>query len=256
VDPHTELPPGLRPPAGGGVVEVGWRADLGSGIRVGDLAAHLQDLDTAVSVGERWGVELARASERWLLMREIVRGGPGALGRAAEKLRLSPQDLALLDDLWHGWPWGPGRGSFGFPGDLFATMSDLQVPSSVGQPIYLSHAEYGNPIDLTLRGAGLLLVGVLQAFRFARDWSAVRRRGKAQARMTEAAAGEAETRAELFRWLVDEAKSGRIVVPPGDLLKTVSPAEMRALGRLAATDVTLRLPPGTDHDADEQTASQ
>jgi hypothetical protein len=74
--------------------------------------------------------------------------------------------------------------------------------------------------------------------------------------MTEAAAGEAETRAELFRWLVDEAKSGRIVVPPGDLLKTVSPAEMRALGRLAATDVTLRLPPGTDHDAGEQTASQ
>jgi hypothetical protein len=135
-------------------------------------------------------------------------------------------------------------------------MSDLQVPSSAGQPIYLSHAEYGNPIDLTLRGAGLLLVGVLQAFRFARDWSAVRRKGKARARVTEAGAGEAETRAELFRWLVDEAKSGRILVPPGELLKAVSPAEMRALGRLAASDVTLRLPPGTDDESGEQTAEE
>jgi hypothetical protein len=227
---------------------------------VGDLAAHLRDLDKAVSVGELWGVELARASERWLLMREIARGGPEALRRAGKRLGLSAKDVARLDEWRHEWPWGPGRGSFGFPGDLLATMSDVQAPSNVGRPIYLERAEYHNPIDLALYGAGFFLVGVLQVMRFVRDMSAVRHRGSAEARIAEAAAAEAETRAELFRWLVDEAKSGRMLVPPGDLLKAVAPAQMRALGRLAATDVTLRLPPGMDlpgtEQGDEQTVSE
>ncbi|MGH2719711.1 MAG: hypothetical protein ACRDJU_14205 [Actinomycetota bacterium] len=133
-------------------------------------------------------------------------------------------------------------------------MGDVRVPDVIGQPIYVGRAEYQNPIDLALYGAGFLLLGVLQVLRFIRDWSAAQRRGVAQARVSEAAAGEAEARAELFRWLVEETKSGRSLVSPGELLKTVSEAELRALGRLATTDVTLRLPPGTEPGAGESTS--
>jgi len=63
---------------------------------------------------------------------------------------------------------------------------------------------------------------VLPAVRLVRDWSSSRRRGGAQARAAEAAAKDAEARAEFVCWLVEEAKSGRMLLPPGELLRNES----------------------------------
>lgn len=62
MDHNADLPPRLRPPAGGDSVRLTWLADLGSQQRPADLGSHLQDLDVAVCLGERWGAALASAS--------------------------------------------------------------------------------------------------------------------------------------------------------------------------------------------------
>jgi len=49
-----------------------------------------------------------------------------------------------------------------------------------------------------------------------------------------------------MEWLVTEAKEGRLHVPPGDLLNSVSPDESAAMARLAEQKVQIQLPTGSD----------
>jgi hypothetical protein len=245
-------------------VSLAWRTDLGAGIRVGDLAAHLQDLDTAVCIGERWGVELARASEWQVLMNRIAREGPRALAQAAEGLGFDERDLFELDEWLHTGRWfsGPRRRGRN-PWDFIEALADTETPEVLGAPTVVSRAEYRNPVEIVLTGSGFLLLGTVYVARLVRDWSSTRRIGAAAAREAEASAEasartaaasarEAEDRAEMLHWLVDEAKAGRMPVPPGDLLNSVTHTEAKALRRLASTDVTLQLPQGLDPSSHER----
>lgn len=83
--------------------------------RFGGLARHLDDLDAAINLGERWGVKIARAATEQDLLNSIVRQGPGALEDAASLLGYRPRDFAALEEWIHtGWrPGDPGASPTG-----------------------------------------------------------------------------------------------------------------------------------------------
>jgi hypothetical protein len=226
-----------------------WRADVGAGARVGELADLLHDLDTTIKVGERWGVALARTAAQYQLMSEVRRGGPEVLIESARQLGF---DEAALDEFVHwyfeGWiPWRRGRpSSFPGPEELVRRFADLRTPDLLGSSVQVQNAEYRNPLEVVLEGSGFLILGTIYALRIVRDWSNRRREGAAAAHEAEATARRQAAGADLMEWFVEEAKAGRLHVPPGDLLSVVTPADGEAMRRLAAEDVQLQLPPGTD----------
>lgn len=225
-----------------------WRVDVGAGARVGELADLLHDLDATVMVGERWGMTLARAAARYQLVYEVGRRGPEALIESARQLGLDERD-ALDVERWHfEGPWRYWRRARPFlgPEELFRWLADVRAPDLLGSPVQVQHAEYRNPLEVMLTGSGFLILGTIYALRMVRDWSNKRREGAAAAREAEAAARRQAAGADLMEWLVEEAKAGRLHVPPGDLLGAVTAAEGEAMRRLAAEDVQLQLPPGTD----------
>jgi len=259
MDPRNDLPPGLRPPAGGEFFTVTWRADLGSRARLGDLALRLRDLSTAVQLGERWGTQLARAAAYQELVNRIDKEGPRAIDYVAERLGYRPRDLADLHEWVHfgGWPrgprWRPGHFHFGDPATLLQAVADMELPDVLGQPPRAERVAYENPLEVVLGGSGLLLAGVASVLRLIRDWSNTRRQGAAEAHSAEAGARErdakadqCEARADLVRWLVDEATAGRVAIPVGDLLDVVTQDDETALQRLAGDQVELQLPSGLD----------
>jgi hypothetical protein len=242
-DPPSDFPTGLQPPAGGDLIGFTWRADLGEGVRVGDLADHFRDLQTAVGIGERWGQVLARTASRSALLNEFGQQGPGAIERAARELGYRGREVRYLEEWLMGEPYWR-RPPFGYadPWGLLSAIADTRTPDVLGTPIRVGRAEYSNPIELVLTGSGFLILGTIYIARLARDWSNIRRAGAGVAREAEASARRAEASADLFEWLVDEAKAGRLRVPPGDLLNAVPPGDLPALTRLAGSDVTLELP--------------
>lgn len=254
-----ELPLGLRPPAGGEPITVTWKADIGANSRVGELAQHLQDLDTAVLLGERWGTELARAAAYQRLLNRILREGPGAVQQTADRLGYLQRDLFELDEWLHigRWPRGPlgrpGRLPYGDPTTVLQALADLEMPELLGSRAQVRHASYENPLELILGGSGLGIAGVVSVLRLVRDWSNTRRRGAAEADQAEADArarhayaDDQEARAVYTRWLIDEAKAGRVAIPIGELLAVVTPDDGVALARLAARHVEISAPAGLD----------
>lgn len=240
----------LRPPAGGDLVSVTWRADLGPGARVGDLADRLRDLDTAVNVGERWGTVLARTAAQYELMYEVGRRGPEALIESARQLGFDAREAFDIERSYFEGPWwrlrGRRRAPFAGPDELIRGLADLRAPALLGSPVHAQHAEYRNPLELVLTGSGFLILGTIYALRMVRDWSNKRREGAAAARNAEATARQKAAGADLMEWLVEETKAGRLHVPPGDLLSVVSALDGQALHRLAANDTDLQLPQGID----------
>jgi hypothetical protein len=70
---------------------------------------------------------------------------------------------------------------------------------------------------IVLGGSGFLLLGAIYVLRLIRNWSHIRRIGAAQAEQAEQAesnARRATTHAEFSQWLMDEARQGRLAVPP------------------------------------------
>jgi hypothetical protein len=93
-----------------------------------------------------------------------------------------------------------------------------------------------------LGGSGFLVLGAAAALRFVRDYSATRRLGAVKADLAEASAVREDLRTDLFRWVVGEVQAGRMLVPPADLLRLLSDADVQALNTLARSDVALDLP--------------
>lgn len=242
-DPPSDFPTGLQAPAGGDLVAFAWRANLGEGVRVGDLADHFHDLDTAVGIGEQWGLVLARAASRAALINQVTRQGPGAVEVAARELGYRGREVRYLEEWLMGEPpWR--RPPFGYldPWGLLSAIADTRAPDILGTPTRVIRAQYNNPVEVVLTGSGFLILGTIYIARLVRDWSHIRRAGQGQAREAEASARRAEASADLYEWLVDEAKAGRLRVPPGDLLNGVPPGGLPALTRLAGSEVTLDLP--------------
>ncbi|MGH8913250.1 MAG: hypothetical protein ACRDZM_01895 [Acidimicrobiia bacterium] len=237
------LPRGLRPPREGNVTEITWRADIGPALTPGDIAACFDDLQTAMSVGERWGVRLARESARRTILNQISREGPRVLGGLARELGYDERDIDMLDEWMHG-PWGPRRSWAVDPWGILDTVADTQATKELGSHAVVQRAEYRNPLEVILTGSGFLILGCAYTLRLIRDWSNTRRAGAGAAREAVAAARHAEARAELFQWLVDEARAGRMPVPPGALLNMVTQTEAEAVHRLATSDIALELPSG------------
>lgn len=236
-----------------------WRAQLGSGARVGELAAHLQDLETAVLLGERWGTALARAAAYRALLDRIFREGPGAADQLAERLGYGGRDLFELDEWlhtgrWPGRPSGrPGRFPYGDPTTALQALADLEMLPLLGSRPVVDRASYENPLELILAGSGFAIAGAVSVLRLVRDWSNTRRLGAAQAdraeaeaRIWHARADGAEADGNLARWLVSEAKAGRVAIPIGELLAAVGPSDEAALGRLADHHVELEAPAELD----------
>lgn len=265
MDPSRDLPPGVGPPAGGEFFTVTWRADLGSGARLGALAAHLQDLNIATHLGERWGTELARAAAFQQLVNRISRAEPRAIDEVVDRLGYRARDLGDLHEWLHTgwWPrgprWRPGRSHFGDPATFLEALADMELPDLLGRSPRVDSATYRNPLEVVLGGSGFLFVGVVSVLRLVRDWSNTRRQGAAHAqqaeagaRAREAQADEHEARADLVRWLVDEAKAGRMPIPVGELLDVVTQDDETALDRLADGNVELQLPSGLDPSGADQ----
>jgi nucleotide-binding universal stress UspA family protein len=241
-----------------------WRADVGARVRATALADHLRDVDTAVSVvGERWGFKLARATAYDNLLNSVGREGPRALERAAVQQGFGPVDFEPLAD-WTGFAWRPlpprARWPYSDPPRLIEVLADSESQALLGSPLRVVEANYRNPLELVLGGSGTLVVGAIWCLRFIRDWSNKRRfdaakahleeararEADAEAQQAQARAREADVRADLLRWLLDEAKAGRMVVPPGELLDLVQASDADALDRLAKTPVELELPEQLD----------
>jgi hypothetical protein len=222
---------------------------MGAGVRIGDLATYLEDLGTAIAVGERWGSMFARAAAQQQLGYEVTSRGPRALREAAEQLGLD-EDVLDIERWYFEGPWGrprrPGQAVFWSPDDLLRMLADLRVPESLGSPVRTQHLEYRNPLEVVLSGSGFLLLGSIYVVRIVRDWSSTRRQDAATAQTLEAHARQDSARADLMEWLVTEAKEGRLHVPPGDLLNSVSPDESAAMARLAEQKVQIQLPTGSD----------
>jgi len=262
MDFSGELPPGLRAPAGGEPISITWRAQIGSGARVGDLAAHLQDLETAVLLGERWGTALARAAAYQQLLNRIFREGPRAIEQLADRLGYPARDLFELDEWLHSGRWPgppfrrPGRAPYGDPTTVLQALADIDMPGLLGSRPRVRHASYENPLELILTASGFAIAGVVAVLRLARDWSNTRRLGAAEADQAEADArtrharadGE-ETRGDLTQWLVNEAKAGRVAIPIGELLGAVGPSDDAALRRLADHPLELEAPAELDPPA-------
>jgi hypothetical protein len=262
VDPRM---PRLRPPAGGEQIQVTWKARVGAPLRAGDLARYLQDLDTAIGVGEQWGTTFARAAARQDLVERVIQEGVRGLEGDALELGYSPRDLDYLDEWLHFGPRGPWRGMpLGGSGNLIETLADARVPKLLGTPTRVARAEYGSPLILDLANSGFLAYGVVRIAELVRDWSNKRRAGEASARRIEAEAGrgEAETReanararqleaqarqmeahADLVQWAVDKMRAERNPVSPGDLFAALTSDQLQALSRLAETPTELQLPP-------------
>jgi hypothetical protein len=233
-------------------VNLTWRADLGAGARIGEIAIHLEDLGTAITVGERWGSVLARAAAQHQLAYEVTSRGPRALSEAAGQLGLDVDPMDMERWYFEGRPGmvpvRPGR-DFWPPDVLLRTIADLRMPGSLGSPMRTQHLEYRNPLEVVLSGSGFLLLGSIYVVRIVRDWSNTRRQDAAAAQTSEAHARQDSARADLMEWLVTETKEGRLHVPPVDLLNSVSPDESKAMGRLAEQEVQLQLPPGSNPTA-------
>jgi hypothetical protein len=252
MDP-SRLPPSLRVPAAGDLVSATWRADIGAGARLNELADVLRDLDMVIGVGERWGTTLARAAAQYQLVYEIEGRGPRALIEAARQIGLASDVVDVGRWFFDDWLWSrrgrPGRPVFWSPDDLVRMVADARTPELLGSPMYAGQVEYRNPLEVILSGSGFLILGTTYALRMVRDWSNTRRQGSAMADEAAANARRHLAQADLMEWLVDEAKAGRLHVAPGDLLNGVTPAENEAMSRLAEREVQLQLPPGTDPPA-------
>lgn len=117
----------------------------------------------------------------------------------------------------------------------------------IGNPLTISSAEYRNPLELVLTGSGFMISGALLVLRMVRDWGNTRRRGAAVAQQEEATARRSATQADFMEWLVDEAKHGRLAVPPGDLLGLMTQSDVNAAQRLGAKDTDVsELEPGAE----------
>lgn len=239
MDPTPRRLQGLRPPAGGDIVTVGVSSDIGGEAALAAVSDRLTDLTIAVGLGEKWGAELARAAARWDL-RYDWRNGERRERLFDEAAALGYSRDEIYDELeWHPRRW-PGQS-----GELMRSLADVRTPPLLGRPTVVHRVEYSNPLELVLAGSGMLIGGVIWVARLVRDWSNKRRADEAVVREAHAEATITETRAELYKWLVDEAKQGRCPMPVGDLAQLVTPAEIKALDRLADSPLRLELPPGT-----------
>jgi hypothetical protein len=261
VDPIGHLPSSLLVPGGGQLVIVTWRAEVGAEARPGDLAVVLKDLQQVIEVGERWGTALARSAAHRQVTYELRLGGLEAGLRAARSVGFNWVDVRDFAEwisssgLWrlNVPPYRdprspeppPGRPSWG-PDEFIRLLADARLPDLMGSPAGVRRLEYRNPLEVILTGSGFLILGTIYVLRIVRDWSSKRREGAAAAREAEAAARRKAAGADLLEWLVEEAKKGRLHVPPGELLNLVGAADARAMRRLAAENVQLQLPPGAD----------
>jgi hypothetical protein len=247
VNPDEYLPEALRPPARGDTLSVTWTANMGPNARVGAVAEHLQNLQVALNLGERWGTSYAEQAAATAFNREVSARGPVALREAiGEWPSVIDSGLDIERILFDPRYWyGPRALNAGYgygPEDLVRLLSSRNVPGLLGQPVTSRRIEYNNPVEVVLLGAGFLLVGGVKVLRMIRDWSSQRRIGDAMAASAEAAAQQSKSAADLGAWLVDEVRAGRQPVPVGELMRQVTPSDLEAIAKLADTDVQLQLP--------------
>jgi hypothetical protein len=247
MEPRGELR-GLTPPALGDRVRFTWRADLGPASRIERLANHLADLASVVELGERWGMILGQYDARRQLLYQARRTGPNFLEREAIGLGFSSDEIyELYEWLDLGFHQGTRRWlTSAYPIDILQNLAAARATRTIGERIDVAQVEYRNPIEIVLGGSGFLLLGVIYAVRFVRDWSSNRRLAAAQATMAEHDARRSGSHADFAEWLVSEARQGRLYAPPQELVNLITNSEVRAIDRLAENDIRLELPPGTD----------
>jgi len=220
-------------------VSLTWSADIGPGARVGAVAAHLADLQTAADVGDRWGVRLAESAALFRLEEDLLRRGPRSLEEElGEWPDLDDLPLMALDEWLHTGRWHPrqrlGPPYMTDPLEMLRLLASRRVSQLLGTPIRATRIEYRNPVEAILMGSGFLLLGTIKVLTLIRDWSSDRRERAAAANVAESEARRFASSAELSEWLVSEARAGRLHVPVGELVQLVTPADYQALQRLSA----------------------
>lgn len=185
--------------------------DIGPRVQVRDLSRRFTDLATLVDVGCRWAVQT-----------EASRSGASQSGL--------PLALVSGDRTQSGTV-------------LFWSVVDDREATAVGSsPPEVLRVVYSNPLELVLAG-GALLPGVVLAARLVRDWSAKRRVNDAVAREAESEARITESRADLFAFMVAEAKvQGGLPVPARELVQITTDWELKVLNRIAEDQVNITTP--------------
>jgi hypothetical protein len=191
------------------------------------------------------------------LLYQARREGPSFLEREATSLGFSSDEVY---ELYEWLDLGIHRGirqwpTSAYPLDILQSLAAARATRTIGEGIDVARVEYRNPIEVILGGSGFLLLGVIYAVRFVRDWSSKRRLGAAQATIAEHDARRSGSHADFTEWLVDEARQGRLYVPPQELVNLITNSDVRAIDRLSENDVWLELPRGTDAPPEETPAN-
>lgn len=252
----SRRPRGLRVPCSGDTGSFTVRVNVGPEASMSALVEVTRGLEAMTDVGRAWGAALARSAAMWDLNDEMDRNGPRAVVDAARREHLSDMSLRRLHR--GPRPWDPEW--FDFESPELAYLRDVRANRLLGHPPRVRALTYANPLELILMGSGLLLAGTIMAGRFARDWSANRRIGQAEARKAEAEARVAESWADreeavtdaVTTWLSDEARRTATPLPIGDMSAITARHNFADLRRVIERPVSLELPRRLDPTASEE----
>lgn len=233
---------------------VTWGTNIGPSADLDNFAQVVEDFNTVVQLGQRWGEILTRAAASRDLWSRIAED-PGELVRRAEILGLpSPTaDDPFLDPtlyargIW-AYPWT--RVGLANVDVIAQTIVDSEIAPELGIPPRLLRVRYENPLEIAIVVSVGAVGGVLRVLRMIRDWRADRRRAAARASKGEAEARLQNVKADMAAWLLEEAKAGRGQVSPGELYSTIGEKEARAITHLASRQTRVQAPVGYADDGD------
>jgi len=174
-----------------------------------DVSRRLDDLTSLVEIGSRWAARMHEAEGRL----------PSESELPEIALRLERSDNGTL---------------------LFWAVADWRAVHTLAPPLTVSRVSYSNPLEVVLAGSVFILHGVTLAARLVRDWSATRRVNAAKAQEAEAEARMTDARADLYEWLVAQAKTqGGGAVPAEELVRMTTNADLKVLNRIAEDPVSV-----------------
>lgn len=250
-----DRPSGFTAPHQGDTGSFGILIDVGGSAPMSSVTEIVLGLQAFTDIGGRWGTALAKSAAMWDLAGTIERNGPFGL---SELLELE-QD-GFINPKW--WPQHRRHSPEWWLGDApeLLYLRDVRATRLAGKPIRVQSLTYENPIELTVFGAGLLLLGTVMAARFVRDWSANRQIGRAEARKAEAEARVSETWAEreeaitetMRSWLAREARQTSTPLPIDEMAAVTSMHNFPDLRRVIEHPVVVKLPDGLDPTADDE----
>jgi len=221
--------------------------DLGLGASPDRIASCMDAIRDLVDLGDRWAIVIAREAAARALLAELMAASEPSLEPLKDVLDPADEKLA-----WSAVKMIHRFGNVEQSEPLFPLppildkYADAALPDLLRPSIRAVEVSYQNPIGLLLLGGGIVVTATVQVLQIARDWNARKRTGNAAATGAEAQARQEIARADIMEYLAAEITAGRLKVPPSELGKLLTPADLKGMSALGP-EVKLELPPGLSH---------